>query len=543
VPATVFAHGNSTGAATEPDVTLISPANDTTVSTALMLVSKPAGAGDTGATCVASFTTEYNDLDCAINDITTELLEQDRKLVKRFDELLPLVKRMWMLLSQRGDLHALVSRDSSLASELEQLEDVPTWTQWYEAFSSRIIDAPSLRTIQRKLKKLRGCDEPETTVDVDATEDDTDESSLCGGLHERDEVKSGAELLAEHAKKMLDVLAGKSIMSDAMRITRAVSLVKDLQRALEDGFLVVTTNAPTSKALLLEGEVGSDQVRGAYAKLRSVFNRMADTAEIENVLKEALEEFVQPMIAEHPYMQVDAPYRPELQVSVTLYRPGRSRINAGDWVEYRGGDDRLKKQIGAEAALGHVVEAGPCSRPRITWFNGTKWVNPYALFDEEAVHVLFADQAASAYPEAFSTYSEPAGSKPPTAVPTMEADASASPQPSAVPALAAPVGAQGLEVTREHITGPAEVSTVLIQNLVDDNSTARQTDSAARTLRPPANMVWTQLVPGKKYQTRPAPSGGHGVYEPRSTVILQWYVEEDDARDAIDPVTAIAVGA
>src|ERR1039458_6707580 len=197
----------------QQDPTIISPSDDAPLSSALVLVSRPAGTGNELATCVASFTSEYNDLDCAINDITTELLEQDRKLVKRFDELLPLVKRMWMLLSQRGDLHALVSRDSSLASELEQLEDVPTWTKWYEAFSSRIIDAPSLRTIQRKLKKLRGCDEPETTVDVDATEDDTDESSDCGGLHEREELKTGAELLNEHIKQMENVLAGKSITS------------------------------------------------------------------------------------------------------------------------------------------------------------------------------------------------------------------------------------------------------------------------------------------------------------------------------------------
>ena len=201
-------------------------------------VASVTGAEDELATRVVSFSTEYNDLDCAINEVTTELLEQDRKLAKRsVDELLPLVNRMWMHLSQRGDLHALVSRDRSLASELEQLADVPTWTQWYEAFSSRIMIAPSLRTIQRKLKKLRGCDEPETTVDVDATEDDTDESSVCGGLHERDEVKTGAELLAEHAKKMLDVLAGKSIMSDGMRIKRAIGLLKDLECALEEGFL------------------------------------------------------------------------------------------------------------------------------------------------------------------------------------------------------------------------------------------------------------------------------------------------------------------
>ena len=94
-------------------------------------------------------------------------------------------------------------------------------------------------------------------------------------------------------------------------------------------------------------------------------------------------------------------------------RPQRRGISAGDWVEYRGGDDRLTKQIGAEAALGRVVEADAFSRPRVTWSNGTKWLKPYSLFNQEAVHVMFADQAASAYPEAFSTHSEPALSKPP----------------------------------------------------------------------------------------------------------------------------------
>lgn len=216
----------------------ISPADDAPLSTALVPSETPAGAGVELATSVASFTTEYINLDCAINELTTELLEQDRKLAKRSDdELLPLVNRMWMHLSQRGDLHALVSRDRSLASELEQLVDVPTWTQWYVAYSSRIMNAPSLRTIQRKLKKLRGNDEPETAVDDDTTEGETDEPSVCDGLHEREEVKTGAELLAEHTKQMIKVLAGKSIMSDAMRISRAVGLLKDLARALEEGFL------------------------------------------------------------------------------------------------------------------------------------------------------------------------------------------------------------------------------------------------------------------------------------------------------------------
>lgn len=72
----------------------ISSADDAPLSTALVLADKPAGAGNELATLVASFTTEYNNLDWEINDLTTELLEENRKLVKRFDEeVIPLVNR------------------------------------------------------------------------------------------------------------------------------------------------------------------------------------------------------------------------------------------------------------------------------------------------------------------------------------------------------------------------------------------------------------------------------------------------------------------
>ena len=397
----------------------ISSTDDVHSSAALVLASRPAGAGDELATRVASFVIEYNNLDSEINLLTDELVGQERKLAVRYrDDLFPMISQMQMLLSQRGALHALVSSDRSLLGALAQLEDIPTWTEWYEAFASRVEGAKSLRTIQRKLKKLRGSDGPETAdtaVDDDAFEDDTEESSVSGGLHEREEAKTGAELLAEHIKQMINVLAGKSIKSAAMRINRAIGLLKDLQRALEEGFLIVATTVPAPKEPVVEGEIPSDRVRGAYATLRSVFNRMADTTDIESTLQDTLEEFILPMLDQHPYMQVDTPYRPELQISVTLYRAGRARISAGDWVEYRGGDDRLTKQIGAAAALGRVVEAEAFSRPRVTWFDGAKWLKPYSLFDQDAVHVLFADQALSAYPDAFSAYSEPAQPKPPAA--------------------------------------------------------------------------------------------------------------------------------
>jgi hypothetical protein len=109
--------------------------------------------------------------------------------------------------------------------------------------------------------------------------------------------------------------------------------------------------------------------------------------------------------------------------------------------------------------------------------------------------------------------------------------------------LAAAVGPVDSRSTGRDIARPAEVNALLVQNLVDDYSAEILADSPAQILCPPTNILRAQLVPGKKYQTRPAPSGGYGVYEPHSSKILQWFAGEDDARDAIDLVTSIAVGA
>jgi hypothetical protein len=344
-------------------------AGDVTASTALVLIREPAGAVDELATLVASFAAEYSDLDSEINDLVSELLSQERSLILRYrDELLPMLNRMQMFLSQRGALYALVSEDRSLLRAVAQLEDVPTWTVWYEGFGRRFNGARSLRTVQRQLRKLRGVAPPEPAAAVADGEgvsgSDTATVLITGSCDPRDDGRTAAE--------------------------------------------------PLPKVPLIECKVAPAQVQGAYATLGKIFNCMADTADIESLLQNVLEEIIQPMMTEHPYMQVDAPYRPEVQVHVQVHRAERTRISAGDWVEYRGGDDRLTKQIGAEAALGRVIEADAYSRPRITWAAGSKWLKPYSLFNEEAVHVLFADQAASAYSEAFSTYSEPTLSKLPT---------------------------------------------------------------------------------------------------------------------------------
>lgn len=108
-----------------------------------------------------------------------------------------------------------------------------------------------------------------------------------------------------------------------------------------------------------------------------------------------------------------------------------------------------------------------------------------------------------------------------------------------VHAVTVPDHTQGPEAVKENPPLPNEDSTVPAENLVEDNSPVPLQGSAAQH----GETTCTQLVQGKKYQVRPAPSGGYGIYEARSTVLMQWYAEEDDARDAIDQVAAIPVGA
>jgi hypothetical protein len=218
--------------------TIISVSEDAPQSSGLVLATEPAGAEDELATCVASFTINYKNLNLAVDERTTEWLTEERKQAERFeDNVFPLVDQMQKHLSQRGDLYASVFGVASRASELGQLAEVPTWTKWYAAFSNRITTAPSLRTIQRKLKQFRRVDEPALVVDGDGAEGAITEDVVHVGLCERDELKTRTELLTEHTKKMMDALAGKSVMSDSMRICRAIGLLKDLQRALEEGLL------------------------------------------------------------------------------------------------------------------------------------------------------------------------------------------------------------------------------------------------------------------------------------------------------------------
>lgn len=351
-------------------------------------------------TRVASIIAEYSELDPNINDLTNELLAEHRKLTGRIDnELMPSLNRMQMLLSQRGELHALLATDPSLAGELDQLGNLPTWTEWFEMFRSRFDVAMTLRTVQRKLKLLRG--ETNSADDDgefdDSPESDTDEPEAPPTAKEREEVRTASELLAEHVKCLKDALTGKSINNDAMRISRAVGLVKDLEIALDEGVLFDSPPVSLPTAPSITGMPVSDPDTGMLESLRRELFRIADTWEAERILMSFLEELAKPLLAEHPN-------QPTLRVEVHLSRPEEPRVSVGDWVVYKGGDQRLRKQIGQDSALGRVVGVDKLNRPRIRWNDGSEWKKPYSLFDETLIRVVFDYQAATTFPDAYSSY-------------------------------------------------------------------------------------------------------------------------------------------
>jgi hypothetical protein len=102
---------------------IISRPADAAPSSAPVLANRPAGAGNELATSFASFANEYKELDCAIKDLTTELLEQDRKLAGRFEnELIPLLNNSLTPLWPAGDSEEAQNR---IGGELPVIQGAP----------------------------------------------------------------------------------------------------------------------------------------------------------------------------------------------------------------------------------------------------------------------------------------------------------------------------------------------------------------------------------------------------------------------------------
>jgi len=119
-----------------------------------------------------------------------------------------------------------------------------------------------------------------------------------------------------------------------------------------------------------------------------------------------------------------------------------------------------------------------------------------------------------------SSSSEPGPESTVTVPASEETRVGAQPEPVVITSSVASVGSADSISTGRNIARPAEVKLLPAQDIVDEDSRNAWADSSENTLCRPANMVWTQLVPGKKYETRPAPLGnlciGHHFCSPRS---------------------------
>jgi DNA repair photolyase len=262
------------------------------------------------------------------------------------------------------------------------------------------LNPNTVRSWRRRLKKEL---EPEQEIVENHEASTAAPSAETTGRNEagREEIKSGPELLAEHAANMLEVLTGKTVKNDSLRISRTVALVKDLRRAIDEGKLFAVTPSPAPpQPPPIVGDPVPESEPGTLEELRQRIARMADTDEISDALEEFLSRLVAPLLEHHAYA-------PSHHVSVSVRRHKdnpRERISLDDWLEYRGGDSRLSDQIGGERSLGRVIGKDMLDRPRVRWYSGSEWLKPYSLFDQSSVRVLFDFQAAKQYPEAFNAY-------------------------------------------------------------------------------------------------------------------------------------------
>jgi hypothetical protein len=108
------------------------------------------------------------------------------------------------------------------------------------------LNPNTVRSWRRRLKKEM---EPgQETLENDEASTAALSSEATGrGEDQREEIKTGPELLAEHVANMLDLFTDKTVQSDATRISRTVSLLKDLQRAIDEGKLFAVEPSPAAE--------------------------------------------------------------------------------------------------------------------------------------------------------------------------------------------------------------------------------------------------------------------------------------------------------
>lgn len=342
-------------------------------------------------------------LDAEVYTKTDELTDEFQDLMGRFnDELLPIVDRMQGFLSQRGNMRGVIP-------------GLPSWTSWRDAFLNNLQKKMkmSLSTLKRRLKEFRQLDEPE-----ESEGEETDEE---GGEEEEDEpviYDSPKEQVTKWVERQRKVLSGGDGPMDAdpirdgeRRVDTSLQMLDELTLALDEGLLdgIEAASVPIPAMPMrpeITGEPVAEPDPDTLEGFRHQLFRIPDTRDMEKEvpLKAYLNRLAAQLMEGHPLT-------PVCGVQIRFYRPNGcgewdTSICIGDWLEYRGGNLRLTKQLGGnEIALGRVVGSDMLKRPCVRWFNGREWIKPYSLFQEgRQVNVLFDYRAAEAYPDAFNSY-------------------------------------------------------------------------------------------------------------------------------------------
>jgi hypothetical protein len=202
------------------------------------------------------------------------------------------------------------------------------------------------------------------------------------------------------------VLTGESIQDSGTRIRRAAELALDLQRAIAEGKLFESARpVALPEPPPIAGEPVPEPDPGTFEDLRQRVFHMADTAEIDQEIKEYLQELAKPLVEDHPYQM-------SVQVSVSVSRE-HGRLVDGDWLEYLSGGTRLQKLIGGSITVGRITGLDELRRPKVRWHDGKEWKKPYSLFENDGrVRVLFDWQAAERFPKEVRTYPDTSRKEP-----------------------------------------------------------------------------------------------------------------------------------
>jgi len=201
---------------------------------------------------------EFRTLDKEAHDKADELVDEYRKVMRRFDEeLLPIADRMQSLLSQRGFMH---------------VTGMPSWTAWRDAFIKYLQKnmKMSLSTFKRKLKEYQDGTPLELGEGSSPVITDGDDNPPAPVVYE-----SPKELLTKGLMGLHKLLTKGDEQG-------ALMAVDTMQLALDDGLLnnTIPSSAKPEKRCLCNrfptGVIEDDYVVIPLPRLAEILTDIAD---------------------------------------------------------------------------------------------------------------------------------------------------------------------------------------------------------------------------------------------------------------------------